>query len=170
MPRSILKVLYALGGTGVALMFLGHGILGLKSTDTFIGLVQGNYDKVLGGSMSTDAATTIVNVIGGVDVALAVLFLALVVAALRGSEIAYSPLAMGLFGWAAAWGFLTALSRFTAVMNGAEIWDFVERGANYLLPAALVYLVYQVRKERVPSVKPARTEARRHRAVPTPAH
>jgi hypothetical protein len=171
MPRSVAKVLYVLGGTGIALTFLGHGILGLKSSDTFIDLVTGNYDKVLGGSMSTDAATTIVNVIGGIDVAVAVAFLALVVAAWRGSEIAYSPLAIWLFGWATAWGFLTALSRFTAVMNGAEIWDFVERGANYMLPAMLTYLVYAVRKERVATqTRPDRVEARGDRAAPTPAH
>ena len=52
------------------------------------------------------------------------------------------------------WGFLTALSRFTAVMNGAEIWDVVERGPNFMLPAALVYMVYKVRQEGSPAEQP----------------
>lgn len=43
------------------------------------------------------------------------------------------------------WGFLTALSRFTATLNGADVWDVVERGPNYLLPAALVYGIYKIR-------------------------
>jgi len=148
------KTLYTLLGIGFMLEFLGHGILGLKGSDTFTELVIGNYDKVLGGTMSADAATTIVNVIGGIDVVMAAIFLGLVVAARRDHPVAYSPLAMGLLGWGVAWGFLTALSRFTAVMNGAEIWDVIERGPNFMLPAALLYLVYRVRQQRVAATAP----------------
>jgi hypothetical protein len=83
-----------------------------------------------------------------IDVALATAFLALVVAARREQAIAYSTVALGLFGWAMVWGFLTALSRFTAVMDGAEIWDVVERGPNFMLPAALVYLIYTTAESR----------------------
>lgn len=156
MSRTRTTNLYTILGIGVALAFLGHGILGLKGQDTFVELVTGNYDKVLGGSMSTDAATTIVNVIGVLDVVLAVAFLGLVVAARRDHPIAYSPAALGLFGYAMVWGFLTALSRFTAVMDGAEVWDVVERGPNFMLPAALVYLIYTAAESR----KPAKVEAR----------
>jgi hypothetical protein len=156
------KTLYTLLGVGVALAFLGHGILGLKGQETFVALVTGNYDEVLGGSMSTDAATTIVNVIGVVDVVLAAAFLGLVVAARRENPIAYSTGALVLFGWAMVWGFLTALSRFTAVMDGAEVWDVVERGPNFLLPAALVYLIYTTAERR----KGARSESP-DLAVPT---
>jgi hypothetical protein len=35
-----------------------------------------------------------------------------------------------------------------AIMDGAEIWDVVERRPNFKLPAALLYLVYNVREER----------------------
>lgn len=148
MSRSTTKTLYTIFGIGVALAFLGHGILGLKGQETFVALVTGNYDQVLGGTMSTDAATTIVNVIGVIDVALAVTFLALVAAARREYAIAYSTVALGLFGWAMVWGFLTAVSRFTAVMDGAEIWNVVERGPNFMLPAALVYLIYTAAESR----------------------
>jgi hypothetical protein len=172
MSRSMTKALYLIGGTGVALAFLGHGILGMKGEEKFIELVTGSYDKVLGGSMSTDAATTIVNTIGVIDVALSVAFLALVISAFRGDALAYSPLALGLFGWAALWGFLTALSRFTAVLDAAAIWDVVERGPNYMLPAALVYLAYKAREERT-GTQERRTSilgAPGRGGMPTPAH
>ena len=145
-------ILYSILGSGVALAFLGHGILGAKGQENFVALVTGTYDKLLGGSMSDSTATTIVNVIGWLDIALAVVFAGLIIAAITQKAIAYSPLAMGLFAWAAAWGFLTALSRFTAVLNGAEVWDVVERGPNYMAPAGLVYLVYRIRKDQ--AVKP----------------
>lgn len=154
MKPSTTKTLYTLLGIGFVLEFLGHGILGLKGADTFTELVVGNYDKVLGATMSTDAATTVVNVIGVVDVVIAAIFLGLVVAARRDHPVAYSPLAMGLLGWGIVWGFLTALSRFTAVMNGAEIWDVIERGPNFMLPAALLYVIYRAREEGVPATAP----------------
>ena len=140
-------ILYAILASGVALAFLGHGVLGAKGEEKFAALVTGSYDKVLGGSMSDSTATTWVNVIGWLDITLAVVFAGLVVAALAKKAIAYSPLAIGLFAWAATWGFLTALSRFTAVLNGAEVWDVVERGPNYMLPAGLVYMIYRIRKD-----------------------
>jgi len=143
MSKSTQKIVYAILAIGVGLAFLGHGILGIKGQETFVALVTANYDQVLGGTMSTDTATSWVNVIGIVDVVLAVAFFGLAFAAVREHRVAYSRLALGLFGWAIVWGFLTALSRFTAVMNGAEVWDVVERGPNYLLPAALVYLIYR---------------------------
>lgn len=139
-------ILYSILGAGVSLAFLGHGILGAKGQERFIELVTGTYDKVLGGAMSHDTAVTWVNVIGYLDIALAALFAGLVVAAIAGRHIAYSTAAMALFGWAAVWGFLTALSRFTETMNGREIWDVVERGPNFMLPAGLIYLIYRIRK------------------------
>src|ERR671911_750080 len=146
--RSI-TILYSILGTGVALAFLGHGILGAKGQASFVELVTGTYDKLLGGSMSESTATTWVNVIGWLDIVLAVVFAGLVIAAIAQKAIAYSPFAIGLFAWAAAWGFLTALSRFTAVLDGAEVWDVVERGPNYMLPAGIVYMIYRVRKNEV---------------------
>jgi hypothetical protein len=139
-------ILYAILGSGVALAFLGHGVLGAKGEEKFVALVTGSYDKLLGGSMSDGTATTWVNVIGWLDIALAVVFVGLVAAALSKKAIAYSPVAIGLFAWAATWGFLTALSRFTAVLDGAEVWDVVERGPNYMLPAGIVYMIYRIRK------------------------
>jgi hypothetical protein len=105
------------------------------------------------------ASPTIVNVIGVVDIALAVIFLGLVAAVIMRKAVAYSPLAIGLFGWAALWGFATALSRSTAELNGKEIWDVVERGPNFLLPAGLVYLIYKVRQEGLARARSASANA-----------
>jgi hypothetical protein len=154
-----ITALYSILGIGVVLAFVGHGVLGAKGEEKFVGLVTGTYDKILGGSMSNDAATTIVNVIGVVDIALAVIFLGLVAAVIMRKGVAYSPLAIGLFGWAALWGFATALSRFTAELNGKEIWDVVERGPNFLLPAGLVYLIYKVRQEGLAQARSASANA-----------
>jgi hypothetical protein len=139
-------ILYSFLGSAVALAFLGHGVLGAKGQASFVELVRGTYDKLLGGSMSEGTATTWVNVIGWLDIALAIVFIGLVIAAVTQKAIAYSPIAIGLFAWAALWGFLTALSRFTAVLDGAEVWDVIERGPNYLAPAGLVYMIYLIRK------------------------
>jgi hypothetical protein len=153
------NILYAILGSGVALAFLGHGILGAKGEEKFVALVTGNYDKLLGGSMSDSTATTWVNVIGWLDITLAIVFAGLVVAALTKKAIAYSPVAIGLFAWAATWGFLTALSRFTAILNGAEVWDVVERGPNYMLPAGLVYMIYRIRKDEATKAPAGETVA-----------
>jgi hypothetical protein len=40
-------------------------------------------------------------------------------------------------------------------MNGAETWDVVERGPNFMLPAALVYLIYKAREDRAAEGPPA---------------
>jgi hypothetical protein len=163
-------ILYAILGSGVALAFLGHGILGAKGEDKFVALLTGTYDKVLGGTMSTGTATTIVNVIGGIDIALAVIFAGFVIAAIYRKAIAYSPLALGLFAWAALWGFLTALSRFTATLNGKEIWDVVERGPNFMLPAALVYGIYKIRQTKATdkALAPVATSQNRDSKSETP--
>ena len=138
------KTLYGVLGAGVTLAFLGHGVLGAKGKESFIELVTGTYDKVLGGTMSTSTAESWVNFIGWLDIGLAVAFLGLTLSAITGRDsIAYSPVAMYLFGWAMVWGFLTALSRYTAGLEGIAVWDVVERGPNYLAPAAFVYIVHR---------------------------
>jgi hypothetical protein len=147
-------ILYSILGSGVTLAFVGHGILGAKAKESFLELITNSYDKLLGGTMSHDSAVAWVNTIGYLDITLAAIFAGLVVAAIAGKGLAYSKPAMFLFGWAAVWGFLTALSRFTATLNGREIWEFVERGPNYLLPAALVYLIYRIRKAERPQAEP----------------
>jgi hypothetical protein len=151
-----ISTVYGILGFGVGLAFLGHGILGTKSKDTFIELVTGNYDNVLGGTMSVDTAESWVNLIGWLDITLAVMFFGLAFAALSGRKtIAYSPMALALFGWATIWGFLTALSRFTVGFEGITIWDVVERGPNYMAPAAVVYIVHRTMHAEAPAPEPS---------------
>jgi len=163
------KTLYGILGGGVSLAFLGHGVLGTKSKESFIELVTGSYDKVLGGTMSASTAQDWVNFIGWLDIGLAVAFLGLTVAALTGrNSIAYSPVAMYLFGWAMVWGFLTALSRYTAGLEGIAIWDVVERGPNYLAPAALVYIVHRKMHPAAPAT--SKDPAKKVPGAPVPTH
>jgi hypothetical protein len=161
-----ISTIYGILGLGVAMAFLGHGILGTKSKDSFIELVTGNYDNVLGGTMSASTAQNWVNFIGWLDIVLAIAFFGLVFAAVTGRKsIAYSPVALALFGWAMVWGFLTALSRFTVGFEGITIWDVVERGPNYMAPAAMVYIVYRKLHAEAPA-----TIARPTPGAPVPTH
>ena len=163
------KTLYGLLGSGVTLAFFGHGVLGAKGEEKFVGLVTGTYDKVLGGTMSTSTAQDYVNFIGWLDIGLAVAFIGLTVSALTGRDsIAYSPVAMYLFGWAMVWGFLTALSRYTAGLEGIAIWDVVERGPNYLAPAALVYIIHRKMHSAAPATK--EEPAKKVPGAPVPTH
>jgi hypothetical protein len=163
------KTVYAILGAAVGLGFLGHGILGTKTKESFVELVTGTYDNVLGGTMSVSTAETWVNIIGWLDIGLAVAFFGLAYAAFSGRDnIAYSPIALGLFGWAIIWGFLTALSRYTAEdFAGIAIWDVVERGPNYLAPAALVYLIYRQMHATETAEKAKPTKAVPGAPVPT---
>ena len=106
----------------VAGEFVGHGVFALQGKEQWVGW----FDKLLG--ISAGPATTILFIIGLVDLALALLVL------LR-------PVNVVLL-WMAFWGFLTALIRPLA---GESFWDFIERWANWGAPLAL----YLLRKEGV---------------------
>ncbi|MBI4235592.1 hypothetical protein HY604_04825 [Candidatus Peregrinibacteria bacterium] len=101
---------------GIFGTFLGHGIFGLEGKEAWIPLVT-----AFGFTEST--ATTLLPIIGGMDVAIAVLAL------LYPARI--------ILIWAAIWGFMTALSR---PMADQPFWDFVERWANWAAPLALLAL------------------------------
>ncbi|MDQ5954118.1 MAG: hypothetical protein QG583_45 [Patescibacteria group bacterium] len=102
----------------VAGEFLGHGMFGILHKEEWIGWVQ----SLLGVDLAL--ATTIIFLVGIMDVALAVLVL---VKPMR-------PLLL----WMAFWGFWTAILR---PIMGKPIWDFVERLANAGAPLALYYLM-----------------------------
>lgn len=101
---------------GVALTFVGHGVFALSvKTDwipflTYVGF-------------SETSAIKVMPLIGILDfiVAAAVLFY---------------PIRILLF-WAALWAFSAALIR---PLTGYPIWDFIERGANWTTPLALLLL------------------------------
>jgi hypothetical protein len=113
MQKSALRVLQiAMFGE-----FLGHGIFALKAHPPFLALLT------KAGGVSPALAPTLLQVIGGVDVVIAVL------AIIRPARVVL------LYG--ACWGLLTALSR---PMAGMPIWDFVERWPNCGVPLALLLL------------------------------
>ncbi|HLD15096.1 MAG TPA: hypothetical protein VJB94_00760 [Candidatus Nanoarchaeia archaeon] len=97
--------------------FLGHGIFALQGKESFIAMIT----NVLG--VSNPAATSLLLVIGTMDVIVAILALVY-------------PLRI-MLAWAALWGFVTGLARPLA---GEPVWDFVERWANWALPLALLYI------------------------------
>lgn len=101
----------------VAGEFIGHGVFALQVKAGWI-----PYFASVG--ISTEAATTLLPLIGVIDIVLALLIL-------------IKPVRMALL-WMVFWGFLTALIRPIA---GEPIWDFVERWANWGAPLALLLLV-----------------------------
>lgn len=71
-------------------------------------------------------------------------------------RLAYSRIALAVYAWGALWGFATAASRVTAVGEFyPEVWDVVERAPNFMLPAALIWLVYHHRLDHRPTTTTA---------------
>lgn len=102
----------------VAGEFIGHGVFALQGKREWIGWFA-NF-----GISDIGAATTLLFLVGLMDVALAILIL-------------IKPIRLALL-WMAFWGFWTALVR---PIVGEPIWDFVERGANWGAPLALLLIV-----------------------------
>ncbi|HLC58762.1 MAG TPA: hypothetical protein VJI68_02780 [Candidatus Nanoarchaeia archaeon] len=101
---------------GVFGSFLGHGIFAL-------GVKQGWIPLITAFGFSESAATTMLPIIGTVDIVVAVLAL-------------IWPIRLVLI-YATLWAFATSLARPIA---GDPIWDFVERTANWAAPLALLIL------------------------------
>lgn len=101
---------------GVFGTFLGHGTFAL-------GVKQAWIPMITAFGFSKSAATTMLPLIGGVDIIVAILAL-------------IWPIRIVLI-WATLWAFATALARPIA---GDPIWDFVERTANWAAPLALLIL------------------------------
>lgn len=98
----------------VAGEFIGHGVFALQVKEGWI-----PYFEAIG--MSPELATTLLPLIGIMDLLLALLVLV-------------RPIRIALL-WMVFWGFWTALLRPIA---GDPIWDFVERWANWGAPLALL--------------------------------
>ena len=101
---------------GTAGSFLGHGVFALQVKAGWI-----PYFEAVG--MTAADASTLLPLIGVMDIALAILVLV-------------RPVRIALL-WMALWGLWTALLRPIA---GDPIWDFIERWANWAAPLALLYM------------------------------
>ena len=101
----------------VAGEFIGHGVFALQVKQGWI-----PYFTALG--ISAETATTMLPIIGVMDIALGIFIL-------------IRPVPVVLL-WMVLWGFWTALLRPIA---GEPIWDFVERSTNWGAPLALLLLI-----------------------------
>ena len=102
----------------VAGEFIGHGVFALQGKKDWIGWFTQF------GVSDAGTATTLLFLVGLMDIALALLILV-------------KPIRIALL-WMVFWGFWTALIR---PIVGMPIWDFVERSANWGAPLALLLIV-----------------------------
>jgi hypothetical protein len=102
----------------VAGEFVGHGTFALQGRQEWIGWIH----QLTG--VETGIAATLLPIIGLADLLVALIVL---VRPIRAVVL-----------WAALWGFWTALVR---PLVGLEVWDFIERWANWGAPLALLLLL-----------------------------
>jgi hypothetical protein len=114
--RTLKQIFWVLR-IGVAMEFLGHGMLGVLH----LAPAWTNYFAVVG--ISKNAAFTLMPIVGAVDVTMAL-------------AVIFYPV-RGVILWMAAWGLWTALLRPLA---GESVWEAVERAGNYGTPLALFFL------------------------------
>ena len=113
---------------GIALVFASHGVECLLGNPKFIDLLLGGSWNLLGLQMSQDTALQLMQLIGVVDLAVAL-------------AVLIRPLRLLLF-WASFWGLLTALSRMFALGTGAYP-EVLLRASHFLGPFSLYLLLFQ---------------------------
>ena len=102
----------------VAGEFIGHGVFALQGKKDWIGWFAQF------GVPDPAVATQLLFIIGLMDILLAILVL-------------FRPVRIALL-WMVLWGFWTALIR---PLVGMPIWAFIERGANWGAPLALLVML-----------------------------
>jgi hypothetical protein len=102
----------------VAGEFIGHGVFAIQGKESWF-----KYFNAIGID-SVETITTLLLIVGIMDVILAILVLV-------------HPIRITLL-WMALWGLWTALIRWP--IGGDPIWDFVERWPNWGAPLALLFL------------------------------
>ena len=144
--------IYVILGVAAVTSFFGHGMWAVRGKDSFVELVTGSFDNLLGVAVGTSTATDMVKAIGYWDIFLSVVMAVAVIGVLQKSgplrRFALSPVMLGVWVWAIVWGFATSVSR----MSGPgvwypELWDLVERGPNFLVPAALLMMTLFLRRQ-----------------------
>lgn len=111
------KLLTLILRIGVFMTFLGHGMFALEVKHEWIPFLT-----IVG--FSSETAISVMPYIGMLDLLVA---LSILIYPMRGVVI-----------WAVIWAFATAVIR---PVSGYAIWDFVERGANWMLPLALLIIM-----------------------------
>ncbi len=121
---------------GTAATLAAHGLEALGHHGRFVDLIIGSARRWLGWTLSQSSAEASLTVVGSMDLLLAALLLTR-----RWRWVA---------GWMALWGFVTALSRMTAM--GGDAWFLsAARAANAGVPLALFLAWWQVVRFRAPS-------------------
>jgi hypothetical protein len=123
---------------GVAGEFIGHGVFALQGKEGWF-----KYFEAVG-IFNPETITTILLIVGVVDVVLAILVLVKVI-----------PI---LVLWMVLWGAWTALLRWP--IGPDPIWDLIERSANWAAPLALLFMTGVPR-----SLKGWFKEEKRHQTI-----
>ncbi len=115
MDQKIIKWVLRIAVAGE---FIGHGVFALQGKKEWVGWFS------TFGIFDVGTATTLLFLVGLMDIVLAILIL-------------IKPVRIALL-WMVFWGFWTALLR---PIVGMPVWDFVERWANWGAPLALLLLI-----------------------------
>lgn len=157
-PRSALMARWRVPATvlllrvAIATVFVMHGLQALWADPQFIDLILGTWRRVLGLRATEAGVITSLQVIGVVDIAVALAVLIyptplFVPRRFWANPCASCPIRQTivplLFGWAAFWGFVTAASRMTSLGLIGGLPQYVElldRASHFLGPLALWWL------------------------------
>ena len=147
--------IYGLAAFGTISTFFGHGMWAIGGKESFVKLLTGSFNNVLGISIDTATATSWVKLIGWIDITISVILLFAAIGYLYSGasktlkNLATSRIVLFIYAWGVFWGFMTAASRVTAAgVLYPEIWDLIERGPNFAIPAIGFLLTYHSSKNK----------------------
>ena len=118
---------------GLSVLFITHGLEALYLHPRFIDFLIGTGENLAGISMTEATAGTLLQIIGIIDIAVAVALL-----------IRPFP---GVLFWMTFWGLITALSRVTTFGPGVY-YEVLTRAPHFLGPLALVLLIRHLKREQ----------------------
>jgi hypothetical protein len=157
MSYRTLKRVYLILAGAAFLMFFGHGAwAAFENSTKFRGLASDSLNNVFGTSTNVQDWTisTAVRTAGWTDITISLVIVAFAIGVYRSrgtlTRIATSRFAIAIFAWGAFYGFVNAAFHAGLVTAAGsfypDVWDVVERGPNFLVPAALLYLTYILRR------------------------
>jgi uncharacterized membrane protein YkgB len=118
------RVLTYLMRLGIFLIFVGHGAVAWNAPAHWAG-----YLRTVG--FSEEHAYALLPCIGVIDIIVGIITL-------------LYPLKIVIL-YATIWAFATAIVR---PLSGEEIWSFIERGGNWILPLILLITLYSKQREK----------------------
>ena len=157
MSYRTLKRVYLILAGAAFLMFFGHGAwAAFENAEKFRGLASDSLNSLFGTSTSVQdwAISTAVRTAGWTDITLSLVIVVFAIGVCRGhgalARIAASRFAIAIFAWGAFYGLVNAVFHAGLVTAAGSfypnVWDVVERGPNFLVPAALLYLTFLLRR------------------------